>query len=216
MCIRDRPVVGEDVDRSILLPLLVCHDPAVANEGASMKTFVEASYVSTHEALSHNGTLGLAQPGISLPLSVLTTHLSLPDRFNYTFGGDFKKPADRLAYPLPPALSYKTGKRIVEKEYKFSSIDDVWAAQDRQKTSPTVKIATPNTGRSFYFHRLLVVDSDTTLNTKYFEIREEMKTSWWSYWWPTSYLGAAILMVAAILIYECLRRKNRPLEGTPP
>ena len=86
----------------------------------------------------------------------------------------------RLLYPIPSAFSYKTGRRVVEEGYEFSAIDDLWAEEDKQKKGQAVKIVTPDTGRSFYFHRLLVVDTVLTLNATYTEhVPTENQTSWW-------------------------------------
>ena len=180
-----KPVEGQgksNDNNKILVPLLIGLDPEAANEGNSMRTSVEVTYVSTHDSLGQNGTLPLAPPSFALPVSVLTSHLRLPLSYEYTFSGDFGTPrTDQLAYPIPAAFTYKTGKRVVEEDYEFSAIDDIWAEEDKQETARSVKIVTPNTGRSFYFHRLFVVDSVLSLNATYNKhLVAAKRESWWT------------------------------------
>jgi len=176
-----KPVHGENGDGSVLVPLLLGLDPEAANQGGVLQTSVEVSYVSTHAPLDRNGTLALSPPRFTLPISVLTAHLRLPKDFEYKFTGGYGEPFDHLAYPIPSSFSYKTGKRVVEKDYEFTAIDDIWAEEEKDKTIGAVKIVTPNTGRSFYFQRLLVVDSVLTLDAKYSQPDAAPKKSWW---WP--------------------------------
>jgi len=184
-----KPVSGgqDKHDSSILIPLLVGQNTEAANEGGSMRTSIELNYVSTHEAaLRHNGTLGLAPPHFSLPVSVYTAHLRLPESYLYNFTGDFgNESSTRLEYPIPTAFSYVTGKRVVRDDYEFSLVDDVWP-EDRKETasdkkSEPIKIVTPKTGKSHYFHRLLVLDGASKLHVTYSEPpKEEASGSWWS------------------------------------
>jgi hypothetical protein len=166
-----KPVDGGDKSK-ILIPLLIGLNPEATIDGdSSMLTSVELNYVSTHpEEMGHNGTLVLAPPRFPLPISVVTVHLSLPERYEYKFSGDFgTKPSGRLAYALPSTFSYKKGKRVVEKGYKFTSIDDFWPEDEQEKHGSVIKISTPRTGRSFHFHRLLVVDIPLALNATFSE-----------------------------------------------
>ena len=175
-----KPAMGEERN-SILVPLLVGLDPEAANAGRSLHTSVELSYISSHgEALGGNGTLPLAPPRVKLPISVLTTHLRLPESYDYEFSGDFGKPSRDLAFPLPSAYSYQTGKRVIEKDYQFSFKDDVWP-DDEEPKEASVKIVTPNTGLSYFFHRLMVVGTQLTLNATYAEkVVSPERSSWWS------------------------------------
>jgi hypothetical protein len=174
-----KPVKGKH--KSILLPLLVGLNPEAANEGSTLLTSVELSYISAHpEPMGRNGTLSLAPPLVNLPISVLTTHLRLPKRYKYKFTGDFLEPDHDLAFPIPSTYFYQTGKRVVAKDYKFSFKDDVWPDDDDTPKEAAVKIVTPNTGRSYYFHRLLVVDTKLVLNVSFEPVVKQQQVSWWS------------------------------------
>ena len=110
-----------------------------------------------------------------------TVHLRLPqERYDFVFAGDFVGPTERLEFPLPSAFSYQTGKRVVEKGYKFSRADDILAEEERSKTSASVKLVTPNLGSSYYFHRYMVMDSAPSLSVSYIERPLPIK-GWWSY-----------------------------------
>jgi len=179
-----KPVEGEQGDNSILVPLLIGLNPETANEGGSCRTSVEVDYISSHEALGHNGTLHLAPPHLKLPISVLTAHLRLPKSYEYEFTGDIKSSSNKLEYPIPQAFSYTTGKRVVREDYEFSMIDDVWPEdRDDARKVGAVKMVAPSIGQSFYFHRLLVVDSALSLDASYAEPSPAKDTSWW---WPKS------------------------------
>lgn len=175
------PVEG-DTDEgvgSILIPLLVGLDTEVANEGGSMQTSVELNYISSHDSLGLNGTLHLAPPQLELPISVMTVHLRLPTSYEYEFMGDFgSKPKKQLEFPVPSTFSYTTGKRVVEKDYKFSSVDDFWPEDVEEGKIGAVKIVTPNIGTSYHFQRLLVVDTETLLDVKYFKRVIPKERSW--------------------------------------
>jgi len=175
-----KPVEGRKGNNSIMIPLLIGLDPETANEGGNMRTSVEIDYISTHDDLGQNGTLQLAPPQFNLPISVLTSHLRLPETYEYEFSGDFGNiPSKKLAYPIPSAFSYKTGTRVVHKDYKFSAIDDAWPEDKETKTEGTVKIITPKIGQSFHFHRLLVVNNSLFLNATYSRPLPPVKSSWW-------------------------------------
>lgn len=174
-----KPVQGQD--KAILVPLLVGLDAEAANEGRSLLTSVEVTYISSHsEPLGQNGTIPLTPPHLRLPISVLTMHLRLPLQYKYTFSRAFEKPAQDLAFPVPSSYSYQTGKRVIETDYEFSFKDDVWPDEKTKPQESAVKIVTPNTGRSFYFHRLLVVDTELSLNATYSrpEAAKETITLW--------------------------------------
>jgi len=174
-----KPVEGKTSGDSILIPLLVGLDTEVANEGGSMRTSVELNYVSSHDSLGHNGTLQLAPPQLKLPISVLTVHLRLPEKYEYEFGGDFgSKPLKHMEYPLPQTFSYATGKRVVEQDYEFSAIDDNWPEDSDPGKAGAVKIVTPKMGNSFHFQRLLVVDTKTSLDVHYSEKDTVPEKSW--------------------------------------
>ena len=172
-----KPVEG-DRD-SILIPLLIGFNPETANEGDSLRTSVELSYFSSHEALGHNGMLHLAPPQLTLPVSVVTIELWLPESHDYKISGDFgSKPSSRLEYPIPSAFSYATGKRVVEKDYKFSVIDDVWPEDTEGGKVETVKIVVPRIGNSYYFQRLLVIETVPLLEANYTERAATKGKSW--------------------------------------
>eukprot|EP00977_Amphora_coffeiformis_P022055 scaffold10326_cov164-Amphora_coffeaeformis.AAC.1 len=177
---RAKPVKGEE-ENSILVPLLIGLDPEAANAGRSLHTSVELSFISSREeALGRNGTLPLAPPRVKPPISVFTTHLRLPKSYDYEFIGDFGKPSRELAFPVPSTYYYQTGKRVVEQYYQFSFKDDVWP-DDAETQEAVVKIVTPNFGHSYFFHRLLVVDKQLTLNATYAEkVVLPKRSSWWS------------------------------------
>lgn len=167
--VASKPVQGQN--NSILVPLLVGLDSEAANAGRSLLTSVELSYISTHEEpmQAHNGTLNLSPPHLELPISVLTTHIRLPKQFAYNFTGDFgTQPDPDLAVPVPSTYSYQTGKRVVENDYQFGFKDDYWADDEPKEQQPQgVKIVTPNTGRSYYFNRLLVLGTKLELQASY-------------------------------------------------
>lgn len=172
-----KPVEGETSSSSILIPLLVGLDSEVANEGGSMRTSVELNYFSSHDSLGNNGTIHLAPPQLKLPVSILTAHLRLPEKYKYKFVGDFER-VPRMEYPLPQALSYVTGKRVVEEDYEFSAVDDVWPDDSEPGKIGSVKIATPNIGHSFHFQRLLMVDAETSLDILYSKRVAAKEKSW--------------------------------------
>ena len=168
---------------SILLPLLIGVDTETANAGGNMRTSVELSYVSRHGGMGANGTLGLSPPQMAgLPVSVLTVHLGLPDRYEYLFSGAFgERAAQNLEYPIPRALSYLTGKKVVKADHRFSRVDDFEEVEEPSEGDGTVKIVIPRADRAYYFSRLFVVGDDLSLNVTYAEpkVFEEPAT-----WWP--------------------------------
>jgi len=86
-----KPVKGETEESSILVPLLVGLNPETANQGGSLQTSVEITYFSKHEGLGKNGTLSMDPPQFDMPVSVLTTHLSLPRELLYNFTGNVRE-----------------------------------------------------------------------------------------------------------------------------
>ena len=176
-----KPVGGGAGEHSVLVPLLIGLNSEEANKGSSMYTSVELEYISTHDSLGRNGTLSLTPPQFNLPISVETTHLRLPEQFDYDFSSEgFIGPDKRLMFPIPASFSYKTGKRVVEEDYEFSLIDDIMSEKDNKQKTASVKIVTPNIGTSFHFHRLVVVDSEQMLDASYSETTQE-KVPWWSW-----------------------------------
>ena len=180
-----KPVLNDQASNSILVPLLIGLDSEAANEGHSLRTSVELSYVSSHDAMSQNGTLSLSPPHFKLPVSVETVHLQLPKgRYDYNFTGDFSRSRNGKEFAIPAAFAYGQGRRVVEEDYQFSFSDDILAAEDNKRKTESVKMVTANTGSSFYFHRLMVVDSAPELTVSY---ADRPKTtpqtkSWWLWW----------------------------------
>jgi len=190
-----KPVKGDGEEKnSILVPLLIGLNPETANQGASLLTSVEVTYFSAHTALSKNGTIALNPPEFKLPISVLTTHLTLPlssdksnndrHRYTYTFTGDFGTTPTPMKYlhPLPQVFAYVKGKRVVRDDHVFTFKDDMIEEEERKKqeTQGAVKIVTPQVGKSFYFQKFLVLDTALQLNVTYRErnINSKKSSSW--------------------------------------
>ena len=85
-----------------------------------------------------------------------------------------------MAVPVPSTYSYQTGRRVVEQDYQFGFKDDAFPDDEAKESS--VKIVTPNTGRSYYFHRLLVLGTKISLtaNVKEPPQPKAEPLSWWS------------------------------------
>ncbi|KAL7577270.1 hypothetical protein ACA910_002016 [Epithemia clementina (nom. ined.)] len=166
-----KPVKGGAEGSDILIPLLVGLNPESANQGCSFHTSVEVTFFSTHdEALGVNGTILLKPPQFDLPISVLSTHLSLPSHYRYNFTGGFgTEPLEKSRiYPIPEAFRYVKGKRVVPEDYEFTILDDMFPEdRDEQAKSGAVRIVTPSAGRNFHFQKLLVLDRGLCLNVTY-------------------------------------------------
>eukprot|EP00581_Thalassiosira_minuscula_P019886 CAMPEP_0183733268 /NCGR_PEP_ID=MMETSP0737-20130205/40678_1 /TAXON_ID=385413 /ORGANISM="Thalassiosira miniscula, Strain CCMP1093" /LENGTH=716 /DNA_ID=CAMNT_0025966493 /DNA_START=185 /DNA_END=2335 /DNA_ORIENTATION=- len=164
-----KPVKGGGTENSLLIPLLVGLNTEKANDGHGMKTSIELRYFTTHDPLRGQGSISLPLPQVTHPISVVTTELRLPKTLSYNFTGDFgERSSDRLKYPVPSAFSYVKGKRMVPRDYKFSRLDDVMEDETSQDDDGSaIKIDIPQSGRSYFFQRLLVVNQALTLNVAY-------------------------------------------------
>mmetsp|Transcript_6887 Transcript_6887/g.14052 ORF Transcript_6887/g.14052 Transcript_6887/m.14052 type:complete len:772 (-) Transcript_6887:57-2372(-) len=168
-----KPVKAENNgdENSILVPLLVGLNPETANQGSSLLTSVEVTYFSKHETFGENGTLSLDPPQFDLPVSILTSHVSLPSDRMYNFTGHYGKQRvmdKTLLYPIPEAFKYAKGKRVVEEDYDFTVLDDMFP-EDREEQGKfgAVKIVTPKAGRNYYFQQTLVLEGRLELNVTY-------------------------------------------------
>jgi len=182
--VASKPVEGQNKS-IVLVPLLEGLDPEAANVGSRLLTSVEMSYISTHpKPIAANETLSLSPPHLSLPISVVTATIRLPKHFVYKFDGNFVPDRDLIA-PIPPSYYYQTGKRVTDTDYQFGFKDDVWPDDNVNPMESTVKIVTPQTGRSYYFHRLLVLGQELLLNATISEPQVQPKPqvkpklSWW-------------------------------------
>jgi len=172
--VQTKPVRGESADESsLLIPLLVGPDIGeTANDGLGAKTSIELRFFSrTHDPLGEEGSLVLHMPQVTLPISVVTVELRLPKAYSYNFTGDFgDKGADRLKYQVPSAFSYVKGKRMVPKDYKFSRLDDMVddEVEAAAQGKGSIQMDIPQSGKSYCFSRLLVVDTPLSLNVTYY------------------------------------------------
>lgn len=179
--VQTKPVKGGDTQDSLLIPLLVGLNSETTNNGLGVKTSIELRYFSTHDTLGEGGHLDLPLPQVTLPISIVTTELRLPRMYAYNFTGDFgTKSADRLKYPVPSSFSYIKAKRMVPKDYKFSRLDDVL----EDDTSPdedgsAIQMDIPQSGRSYFFERLLVVNTPLSLKVAYFPPPKPQQASSW-------------------------------------
>jgi len=180
--VQTKPVKGGETDDSLLIPLLVGLNTETANDGLAVKTLIELRFFTTHDPLGEEGHFVLHLPQVKLPISIVTTELRLPKTHSYNFTGDFgSKGSDRLKYPVPSAFSYVKGKRVVPKGYKFSRPDDVLEDETSQdQGGNTIQMDIPQSGRSHFFERLLVVNTPLSLNITYFPLpTEQSKKSIW-------------------------------------
>lgn len=165
---------------SILVPLLVGLGSDAENDGAGAKTSIELRYFTIQQSLGDGGSLSLPLPHLALPISVATAELRMPAFYEYNFTGDFGKASDRLKYPVPSAFSYVKGKRMVPKGYKFSRLDDMMVEDDSIRDGDaTIQVEIPQSGRSFFFQRLLVVDKPLYLNVTYSLPLEKSEPTFW-------------------------------------
>eukprot|EP00585_Thalassiosira_rotula_P004071 CAMPEP_0196141116 /NCGR_PEP_ID=MMETSP0910-20130528/8782_1 /TAXON_ID=49265 /ORGANISM="Thalassiosira rotula, Strain GSO102" /LENGTH=751 /DNA_ID=CAMNT_0041402161 /DNA_START=75 /DNA_END=2330 /DNA_ORIENTATION=- len=170
--VQTKPVRGGKTDDSLLVPLLVGLNTETANDGLGVKTSIELRYFSTHDPLDEEGYLDLPLPRVTVPISIVTAELRLPKIYSYNFTGDFgSRGSDRLKYPVPSAFSYVKGKRIVPKDYKFSRLDDDVLDDEPSQNEgggSAIQMDIPQSGRSYFFERLLVVNTPLSLNVAYF------------------------------------------------
>lgn len=103
--VQTKPVRGSD--DSLLVPLLVGLGIDRSEDGA-VKTSIELRYFTTQQPLGEEGgDFTLALPQVSIPISVVTTELRLPNQYLYNFTGSFgRRASDRAKYPIPSAFSY--------------------------------------------------------------------------------------------------------------
>mmetsp|Transcript_41842 Transcript_41842/g.75378 ORF Transcript_41842/g.75378 Transcript_41842/m.75378 type:complete len:747 (-) Transcript_41842:129-2369(-) len=182
--VQTKPVKGGNTEDSLLIPLLVGLNTETANNGLGVKTSIELRYFSTHDPLGEEGSLGLPLPQVTLPISVVTAELRLPKIYSYNFTGDFgNEGAEWLKYPVPSSFSYIKGKRVVPKNYKFSRLDDVLEDETSQnEDGGAIQMEIPQSGRSYFFQRLLVVNTPLSLNITYFPPLATTKPSAPSFW----------------------------------
>lgn len=182
--VQTKPVKGGITEDSLLIPLLVGLDNAdTANDGHGLKTSIELRYFSIQSDRGDEGSISLPLPQVSIPISVVTAELRLPRIHHYNFTGDFgNKGVDRLSYPVPSSFSYVKGKRMVPRGYKFSRLDDV---QDEEEDSlggnAAIQMEIPQSGRSYFFQRLLVVNTPLSVNVSYFPPPSEPSPSIWEH-----------------------------------
>ena len=166
--IQTKPVKGSNAEDALLIPLLVGLNTEAANDGFGVKSSIELRYFSTHDSLGDEGSLDFSLPGVTLPISVTTAELRLPKTYAYNFTGDFGSTAtDRLKYAVPSLFSYVKGKKVVPNGYKFSRLDDVVQGDDTSKEDSAIRVDIPQTGRSYFFERLLVVGTPLSLEVAY-------------------------------------------------
>jgi len=181
--IQTKPVKAGNRNNSILIPLLVGLNTEAANDGIGAKTSIELRYFSTQDPLGETGTICLPLPHVTIPVSVVTTELRLPKTYSYNFTGDFgsNTGSDSLDYPVPSAFSYVKGRRIVPKDYFFSRMDDAVEEDETSQGESTIQMDIPQSGRSYFFQRLLVVDKSLFLNATYFPRHptRKLKPSLW-------------------------------------
>lgn len=176
--VQTKPMRGGNTEDSILIPLLVGLNTDAANDGLGVKSSIELRYFSTHDPLGKEGSLDLPLPILTLPISIVTTELRLPKAYAYNFTGDFgEKGADRLKYQVPSAFSYVKGTKMVPKDYKFSRLDDVVEEDDTSQKESAIRVDIPQSGRSYFFQRLLVVDTPLSLSVAYFPPTPKPSTS---------------------------------------
>ena len=163
---------------NILIPLHVGLDPESAHR-SSLLTSVELTFVSTLEqalttkpevttTTNKNETLLILDPPrFDMPVSVLTTHLNLPQEYTYNFSGTLgsHRLSNRSAMlPIPQALHHVQGKRVVHHDYEFTILDDMMYDDDEDDQAATggaaVRILTPESGTNAYFKKLLVFLED--------------------------------------------------------
>lgn len=169
--VQTKPVKGGSNGDSLLVPLLVGLDTEASNTGLGVKTSIELRYFSVQEPLDEEGSINLHTPQVTLPISVVTTELRLPRSYSYNFTGDFgHKGSDSTKYPVPSSFSYIKGKRVVPRGYKFSRLDDVQHEEDGDESAhggSTIQMDIPQSGRSYFFSRLLVVNTPLSLSVAY-------------------------------------------------
>jgi len=169
--VQKKPVKGGSNGDSLLVPLLVRLDTEASNTGLGVKTSIELRYFSVQEPLDEEGSINLHTPQVTLPISVVTTELRLPRSYSYNFTGEFgHKVSDSTKYPVPSSFFYVKGKRVVPKGYKFSRLDDVQHEEDGDESAhggSTIQMDIPQSGRSYFFSRLLVVNTPLSLSVAY-------------------------------------------------
>jgi len=166
-----KPVVGEKGGLSV--PLLV-GAASEGHAGGSRRSSVELSYLSSGEPLGLNGTLRLPPPSLTIPISVLSVELRLPKGLEYNFSGSFgNESVAKLDYSLPRSVSYQKAKKVTRKGHNFDAdagddpvLED--ATRHAEAAERGVKVEMPRkAGLSFFFQKLLVVDTALTLNVDF-------------------------------------------------
>jgi len=170
-----QPVRGRD--GTLMVPLLVGTGGDANEGGVTPKTSVELAWMSNHEPLGGNGTLGLSPPRVDMPIAALSIEVQIPDFYQVNFTGTLQN-VSIFSHKQPHAVNYQTERHVVEKGYKFGAPAP---APEQQRASVKAKI--PRQGTRYRFEKILVVDDNARLSASYGARQPEPEPSPAEQWW---------------------------------
>jgi len=186
-----KPVQGGS--QGLLVPLLGSSRQAGENDGTRHELRLALTYLSKTakwEAEAGGGNATLSVPQLELPISVLTAQLMLPEWWDYNFSGGFGEDVVELDFPPPSGArsnldaDQQEGARArearaareMEEHGKKSAAPGATSRRARVKqqqkrmrapANAGVSVRLPDSGKRYFFQRLLVVGTQLEIGVAY-------------------------------------------------